>query len=358
MITTHFQPPPLKSHPELAEAASQIFYWAMMESDPLAFLRETMALIGRVTGCDSIALIAGAKGQWRTLVSTGVPRSAPAELLAEALDEDEPAIRDHWFVSPLVPHTASAELLAAYHPATGASQRATLETLLHWWATALSEVRSRQRNQQRITRLSTLLEIASQWQQTQEMEVLLQRMAEAATKLFNAQRASIFLWDRPTRTLVGRPALGVEGGELRIPDNAGVVGQVIQTGQPRRVDADVLEEQREIDRRVDQRLKFQTKSLLCVPLRARSGDLFGAFELINKTGGNFTSDDEEALAELAAHAAVALENTQQLEQLLAARQRIADEAEQSVQLIGDCPAVQALRSTVTRVAGTELAVLV
>src|SRR5262249_32223710 len=153
-----------------------------------------------------------------------------------------------------------------------------LAAMIRWLASGLEQVRSRERDRQRIARLSALLEIANQWQQTQEMDVLLVRMAEAATKLLQAQRASIFLWDRTTHTLVGRPALGVEGGELRIPDDTGIVGQVIQTGQPRRVDADMLEEQREIDRRVDQRLKFQTKSLLCVPLRGRGGELFGAFE--------------------------------------------------------------------------------
>ena len=112
------------------------------------------------------------------------------------------------------------------------------------------------------------------------------------------------------------------------------------------------------DRRVDQRLKFQTRSLLCVPLRGRTGELFGAFEVLNKVGGNFTDDDEQTLSELATHAAAALENTQQWEQLLAAQRQIADTAEQGVRLIGECPKIQALRSTISRVADTELAVLV
>ena len=59
--------------------------------------------------------------------------------------------------------------------------------------------------------------------------------------------------------------------------------------------------------------------------------------MINKIGGNFTADDEQALTELAAHAAIALENTQQWEQLLAARKQIADQAAQGVQLIGAVP---------------------
>jgi Nif-specific regulatory protein len=253
----------------------------------------------------------------------------------------------------------SAELLVANRGKNANSERdATLQTLAQWLTSGLGQVRSRQRDRQQIARLSALLGIAAQWQQTLEMDALLARMAEASTKLLAAERASIFLWDRASHTLVGRPALGVEGGELRIPDDAGIVGQVVQTGQPRRVDADVAEEQRDIDRRVDQRLKFQTRSLLCVPLRASNGELFGAFEVINKIGGIFSADDEQALTELAQHAALALENTRQWEQLLSARRQIADQAEQKVQLIGESPAIAALRSTINRVADTELAVLV
>ena len=123
-------------------------------------------------------------------------------------------------------------------------------------------------------------------------QTLLVKLAETATRLLQAERASIFLWDKANHTLVGRPALGAPGGELRIPDDTGIVGQVVQTGQPRRVDVDIAAEQREIDRRVDRELKFQTRSLLCVPLRGRKGELFGAFEAINKIGGNFTEEDQ------------------------------------------------------------------
>ena len=68
-------------------------------------------------------------------------------------------------------------------------------------------------------------------------------------------------------------------------------------------------------------------------------------------------DDEAALVELAAHAGVALENTQEREGLLASRRQITDEAAAGVQLVGAAAAMEALRSTVRRVAATELAVL-
>ena len=349
----------LESHPALAETASKLFYWAAMESDPAVFLRQALPLVGQTIGGDYLALAQGEKGQWRTLAASGPQRALPIELLAEALDADQAVVRGDWYVAPLVARAGTGEMLAAYRTWNDTARRGgTLETLAQWLASGLAQVRSRENDRQRIERLQAILAIASQWQQTQEMSELLTLMASAATKLLAAERASIFLWDKSSYTLVGRPALGVEGGELRIPDDAGVVGQVVQTGQPRRVDADIAADQREIDRRVDQKLKFQTRTLVCVPLRGRKGDLFGAFEVLNKISGNFTADDEQALTELAAHAALALENTQEWEQLLAARKQIADSAAEGVQLIGQCPPIEALRSTIRRVADTDLAVLV
>ena len=349
----------LESHPALAEAASKLFYWAAVEGEPAVFLRQALPLVAQTLGGEYLAIVRGEKGHWRTLGGSGPQRALPTELLAEALDGDAPVVRGDWYVAPLAARSGTSEILAAFRTWTGAVERGgTLETLAHWLHAGLTQVRQRQRDGQRIVRLQAILEIAAQWQQTLEMGPLLNTMAETATKLLAAERASIFLWDQTNRTLVGRPALGVAGNELRIPDDAGVVGQVIQTGQPRRVDADVSAEQREIDRRVDQKLKFQTRTLVCVPLRGRSGELFGAFEVLNKREGNFTDDDQEALTELAAHAAVALENTQQIEQLLASRKQVADQAALGVQLIGESSAIEALRSTIRRVADTELAVLI
>jgi Nif-specific regulatory protein len=207
-----------------------------------------------------------------------------------------------------------------------------------------------------VRRLEAILEIAGQWNQNQDTESLLQQMAEMSTRLLGAERASIFLWDRTQHQLVGRPALGVEGGELRIPDNAGIVGQVVQSGEPRRVASGTPRDG--INRDVDQKLGFRTRNLLCTPLRGRKGQIFGAFEMINKIKGDFTDEDEAALVELASHAAIALENSQHRDQLLQSRKVVTQQAAAGVQLIGSTPGMEQLRSVVDRVARTDLVVLI
>jgi Nif-specific regulatory protein len=187
------------------------------------------------------------------------------------------------------------------------------------------------------------------------METLLVRMAEAATRLLDADRSSIFLWDKPNRTIVGRPALGMPGGELRLPDDSGIVGQVIQTGEPRRVTSAL--DGGEIDRDVDRQTGYRTETILCVPLDSPQGTRLGAFEVLNKRRGSFTLEDQRELVELAAYAAVALENTQQFAELLERHEIMVQEAAQDTLLVGSSPPIEALRATVRRIADTDLAVL-
>ncbi|HEX4416194.1 MAG TPA: sigma-54-dependent Fis family transcriptional regulator, partial [Lacipirellulaceae bacterium] len=220
---------------------------------------------------------------------------------------------------------------------------------------ALAIVERRSRADARIDRLQAILAITHEWQQTNEMETLLVRMAEAATQLFEAERASIFLWDRPNKLIIGRPALGVHDNELRLPDDAGIVGQVIQTGEPRRVSSD---RDTEIDRAVDRRTGYRTRTILCVPLVSPAGDRFGAFELLNKKDGTFTAEDQRGLTELASHAAVALQNVQHFSELLKRHEKLVEQSAKDTTLVGESPAIQAVRATAQRIADTDLAVLI
>ncbi len=351
---------PLQAHPEWGGVAAELLWRASQTADDIAFLTQALPLLVRATGANYVAILTSEAGHWQVLAKVGPPRQVPSELLADALDREEVCVSGNLVAAPLARRAGSDVLLIETTAARSAAELArgagVLATLC---AAALDNVRERQAERRRIERLEAILNIASQWSQTNEMEPLLVQMAEAATRLLAADRASIFLWDRPNHMLVGRPALGVPGGELRIPDDSGIVGQVVHSAQPRRLSTDDTANDRgEINRQVDQKLGYQTRTILCVPLRGNRGQLFGAFEVINKLQGNFSAEDEAALIELATHAAIALENTQQFEQLLATHRHIVDQVAQGVQLIGESPAVEALRSTVRRVADTELALLI
>jgi len=326
-----------------------------------SFLDNALQAISGSLQADFAGLMRNVDGRWTTVTSVGNAGTSgelSAGFLADALDSDLPIRNEDWIAATLDRRAAAGEVLIVHAADTAQAERLRgfVQQILPTFAQAAAAVRAAGREHRRRRRLEALLTISGQWNQTQEMEPLLVQMAEAATKMLQADRASIFLWDKPNRLLIGRPALGVDGNELRIPDDKGVVGEVIRAKQPRRVDLRFGQEQ--IARDVDVKLGYKTRTLICVPLLSRRGEVLGAFEVINKLDGDFNEEDETALTEFASHAATALENTQERMRLMQSRRCLADEAASGVQLVGESPAIEALRSTTGRVADTELAVLI
>ncbi|MCH2115244.1 MAG: sigma-54-dependent Fis family transcriptional regulator [Pirellulales bacterium] len=313
------------------------------------FFEQVLPAINSMLAVDSVAVVRSNPPDWQVVSCVGsATAEIPAEVAAEALDKESLSQSDGWVAVPLADKHA---LLLRSQLGSGEVSR-----LQGAMAQGLATVKKQHQQGDRIRRLEKILDITHAWSQTNCTEALLVAMAEAATELLAADRASIFLWDKANHSLVGRPALGVEGDELLIPDDQGIVGQVVQSGEPRRVGGGLEDDQ--IARSVDQQTGYHTQTILCVPLVFPSGKCLGAFEVLNKRSGRFSEEDERGLQELAAHAAVALENTQHLEELLSKHQLLVEEAAEGVQLIGDSAAIEAVRSTTRRIADTDLAILI
>ncbi len=214
---------PLSRAPALAPLAAELFWCAQAAAEPAAFLTAVLPLLLSATGADFAAPVSTDSGQWTPLARLGPARPLPVGLLADVLDRENGGGRRRLGGRSAGPprHDRRAAVVARR---LGPAQRrfAPLDRS-HGGdrGACLIRVRRAQHQHARIHRLEAILEIASQWNKTSEMEPLLKQMAEAATRLLLADRASIFLWDRPNHMLVGRPALGSPVGELRIPDNLG-----------------------------------------------------------------------------------------------------------------------------------------
>ncbi len=354
----HFDLPQGAEASEIVTAAARLLWAAATADDERAYVAGALELLSSTMRMSFLAMVASESGRWSIEVESGSqPAALPLDLFANVLDNAQVQASGVWVVAPLDSRGTTGELLVAVaRDARSPAAAHNLAVVALVLGQGLATLRQRHSLRRRTGRLEAILEIANRWHQVDEVDSLLTEIAKASTRLLQADRASIFLWDRHSHTLVGRPALGIEGGELRIPDNRGVVGQVVQTGESRRVDRAGHQDQ--IDRQVDERQGYQTRTLLCVPLRGSKGELFGAFEMINKLEGDFTAEDEAALVELAAHAAVCIEKARERERLLKTRRQVTEQAALKVQLIGASAAIEALRSTVCRVAATDLAVLI
>ncbi|HXF06290.1 MAG TPA: sigma-54-dependent Fis family transcriptional regulator [Blastocatellia bacterium] len=154
-----------------------------------------------------------------------------------------------------------------------------------------------------------------------DLDALLDLIAREATRLIEADRASIFLLDEEKRVLWSQVALASE--PIRFDARLGIAGAVALTGETIRVD-DVRQDPRFYPG-IDARTGYRTRNILAVPLRTTEGEIIGTFEVLNKKGGSFTPEDEELLKALAAHAAISIETARLVSQLREHRDRLLEE---------------------------------
>jgi DNA-binding NtrC family response regulator len=257
-------------------------------------------------------------------------------------------------MSALAIRLSDSEMTSVQESSQRESQLANAAKML---AGALTQIESRQRRKRRIEELSAILKAAAEWQQLDDDESLLRRIADTATELLDCERSSIFLWDKRRRKLIGRPALGIEGGALEVDDNAGVVGEVLRTGEAK-IWTSGSDDEARINRAVDESLEFETRSLVAVPMSGSRDELIGVFEAINHRDGEFDAFDAQVLNDLTTHAATAIESLRTRKDLAKTRDRLVDDAASSTPLIGDHASINEVRQRALKIAKTDLSVLV
>ena len=138
----------------------------------------------------------------------------------------------------------------------------------------------------------------------QALRVFTRRVGE----LLDAERASLFLVDRLRGELVLHVAQDVAAGEtVRFPLGSGIAGAAATSGRPVRV-ADAYQDPR-FNRDVDVKTGFRTRSMLCLPLQDRSGEVFAVTQLLNRRDGQpFDEADEKRYADFAASLGMLLES--------------------------------------------------
>ena len=351
---------------DLADWVPLLFADMDVAQNSQAWLAATLHWLVQALKLEAIAWTESSKGQWRIIACDGQPFGAlPLALMHEAIDAGKTkSDTRHHFVPMTLRGQTVGGLLARHangsHPSSPHSNTEIAtpdlwDSIARLFLAALDARRTIQSQRRAIVHRDQILEVAANWHSHHDVPKLLDQIARTATQLLRADRASIFLWDRPSKQLIGYPSLGIEGQPLRVPEDAGVVGTVLRSLQPKRWDrSDVADE---VDRRVDHQSGYRTDSLVAVPLLDTRGRAMGVFEVLNQRDGSFEVEDEQTLLELARHAAAALANSQQIQQLLQVRDRLTRDAASQTPLMGSCPLVESLRATIARVAPTDLAVL-
>ncbi len=145
---------------------------------------------------------------------------------------------------------------------------------------------------------------------------LLETIVEAAARLFGAAAASIALVDEKEGCIVFRVAYGAGRDQvvgMRISLDQGIAGYVVNTGQPMAI-SNVQQDPRFAQDTAKQ-TGYVPRSILAMPL-IRCDRVIGVMEVLDKIAAPaFGMQDMELLALFARQAAIAIDQSQQLDHL-------------------------------------------
>jgi PAS domain S-box-containing protein len=158
-------------------------------------------------------------------------------------------------------------------------------------------------------KLGTAIEISSIVHSTLNLSEVLKLIMKYVNRVTDSVASTMMLLDDETRELVFSVPTGPKEESLidiRIPTDKGIAGWVVEHEEPVLV-PDVREDPR-FSQEIDKTIGFETKSVLCAPIKART-KLIGVLEVINKVDNtSFTEEDALILTIFAHQAAIAIEN--------------------------------------------------
>jgi signal transduction histidine kinase len=168
-----------------------------------------------------------------------------------------------------------------------------------------------------------LLELGRVIVSEMDMDVLFNVIMDRTRRFMGTEKCSVFIFDPEKDELWSRVSTDLEANEIRFPAHTGISGWVFQNRQPQIIN-DAYSDPRFYPG-VDRKTHFKTRNILCLPLINRNGDCIGTLQVINKTSGDFTSDDEELLLSVSHYIAIALENAKLYDDL-----KVLDKAKERV----------------------------
>jgi len=171
----------------------------------------------------------------------------------------------------------------------------------------------------RLRQAELLVNITRRMNGLDSLDDMLEALVELTTFELGADRGTIFLNDSETNELYSRVALGTKHHTIRLINTVGIAGHVFTTGEHIIID-DAYSDER-FNKETDQQTGYETRSIICVPIKTVTGEIIGVCQALNKKDGLFTEDDVQLLESMSMQAAAVLKSTQTDERMQRARKQ-------------------------------------
>ncbi len=162
--------------------------------------------------------------------------------------------------------------------------------------------------------LQMIIKAAELVNSTIRVDEVLKNIIDVAKDLTHSDRGTLYLVDNEKSELWSLITLGDEMREIRLKIGEGLAGFVAKSGETINI-KDVHKDPR-FKADFDRASGYTTKNMICFPIKNNKGNIVGVLQLLNSANGEFTKRDEEFLAALSIHSAIALNNAELVEKLL------------------------------------------
>ena len=211
--------------------------------------------------------------------------------------------------------------------------------------------------QKQLQRQELVLEITRLLTSETDLDGLLPLVTEKTCLALGADRATMYLVDKARGEIWSKVTSALEIREIRLPFGVGLAGYVAQTGESVNI-PDCYADPR-FNPALDRQTGYLTRTMLVRPMRNSLHELIGVFQVLNKRREDgtlspreatqwpvFTHEDAELLDNIAASAAIAVQNAQLLRETALFARRNAELMERTKEMFSST--IHVLTSTMDR----------
>ncbi len=145
---------------------------------------------------------------------------------------------------------------------------------------------------------------------------VLKNIVDVAVNLTNADRGTLYVVDKEKNEIWSKVLIADEINEIRLKMGEGIAGWVAQNGGTLNIE-DVKEDERFEDK-IDEITGYETKNMLCYPVKNKSDEIVAVLQLLNSNKGKFSFEEEKYLDAISLNISAVLENSSLVERLLEA----------------------------------------
>jgi len=140
-------------------------------------------------------------------------------------------------------------------------------------------------------KFNQIAEFAKELTSLQDIDTILEKVADKLKYLLNAERCSIFIADKEDKILWTKLSDGI--GRIVLGLDSGIVGATYYTKEPQIVN-NPYEDERFLAS-IDKKSGYVTKNIITVPIFNSKREIMGIIQLLNKKNSGFNKEDLDLL---------------------------------------------------------------